>query len=142
MSKVSLADRRIAGDFLIYIDDIQSSASMADECWQVSRRIASICSHLEIQDAAQKRRPRRRSPGAWAGSIIQTKGDVIFIAVDQKKWDKMRKVIQWVRNELSLPDGTDQKQLESVSGFLIYVTHTYPAMMPYLKGICHTLGGW
>jgi hypothetical protein len=34
------------------------------------------------------------------------------------------------------------KQLESYPGFLVYVSRTYPAMVPYLKGIHLTLDSW
>jgi len=34
------------------------------------------------------------------------------------------------------------KSLENKRGFLIYVTRTYPSMVPYLKGIHLTLDGW
>ena len=34
------------------------------------------------------------------------------------------------------------KSLERKRGFLIYVTRTYPSMVPYLKGIHLTLVGW
>jgi hypothetical protein len=41
----------IAGDFASYIDDIQTSGIGEDECWAVSRRVASYCGYLGIQDA-------------------------------------------------------------------------------------------
>jgi hypothetical protein len=34
------------------------------------------------------------------------------------------------------------KDLEKKRGFLIYVTRTYPSMVPYLKGIHQTLDSW
>jgi hypothetical protein len=34
------------------------------------------------------------------------------------------------------------KELESCRGFLVYVTRTYGAMVPYLKGVHHTLDSW
>jgi hypothetical protein len=40
-------------------------------------------------------------------------------------------------------DGSlDFKSLESKRGFLIYVTRTYPSMVPYLKGMHLTLDSW
>jgi hypothetical protein len=34
------------------------------------------------------------------------------------------------------------KNLESIRGFLVYVSRTYPEMVPYLKGIHLTLDSW
>jgi hypothetical protein len=38
--------------------------------------------------------------------------------------------------------GVDHKALESYRGFLIYVSQTYPYMVPYLKGVHLTLDSW
>ena len=38
--------------------------------------------------------------------------------------------------------GTNHKELERRTGFLVYVSRTYPSMVPYLKGIHQTLDGW
>jgi hypothetical protein len=38
--------------------------------------------------------------------------------------------------------GMRHTQLERDRGFLIYMDQTYPAMVPYLKGIFLTLDGW
>ena len=48
LSKVvgQLPCERIAGDFFSYIDDIRSSGCSVDECWNVSRRVASYCGYL------------------------------------------------------------------------------------------------
>jgi hypothetical protein len=36
----------------------------------------------------------------------------------------------------------DHKEMEKQRGFLVYVTRTYPALVPYLKGIYLTLDSW
>jgi hypothetical protein len=38
--------------------------------------------------------------------------------------------------------GVDHKALESDSVFLIYVSHAYPSMVPYLKGIHLKMFSW
>lgn len=44
--------------------------------------------------------------------------------------------------ELDLERGMNFKKLQSDRGFLIYVARSYPAMVPYLKGIHLTLSGY
>ena len=50
-----------------------------------------------------------------------------------KKWHE---VLSAGERELS------HKELQSDRGFLVYVTRTYPAMVPYLKGFHLTLETW
>jgi hypothetical protein len=38
--------------------------------------------------------------------------------------------------------GVDHKALESDRGFLIYVSHIYPSMVPFTKGIHLNLDSW
>jgi hypothetical protein len=44
--------------------------------------------------------------------------------------------------ELSRSRVLNHRELKRKRGFLIYVTQTYPAMIPYLKGIHQTLETW
>jgi hypothetical protein len=44
-------DRRVAADLSIYMDDFRPTGPNAEECWRDSRRAASVCNHLSIQDA-------------------------------------------------------------------------------------------
>ena len=36
----------------------------------------------------------------------------------------------------------DHKSLEHDVGFLVHLSHTFPAIFPYLRGIYNTLNGW
>lgn len=123
------------------MNNIWNSGLSSEEFWAASRRIASICCYLGIQDAAQKWRPSSRAPGAWAGTVIK-EGDQTVVTVDQDKWDKTRDCVEWLGQEARRKDGMAQKNLESVRGFLVYAACTSPAFTPYLKGIHHTLDGW
>jgi hypothetical protein len=40
------------------------------------------------------------------------------------------------------PTRLSRKRLEQIRGFLIYVTRTYPCMVPYLIGLHLTIDGW
>jgi hypothetical protein len=64
-----------------------------------------------------------------------------------KKWSKLREILKkwWAQletwtgeNQLSL----SHKELLADRGFLVYVTRTYPAMVPYLKGFHLTIEMW
>jgi hypothetical protein len=98
-----------------------------------------------IQDAARKRRRRSGStrPGPWAGSVLRTDLDGVFVLVAQEKWDKAKaliaEVLEMIRNDANkLP----RKRLEQIRGFLQYVTRTYTGMNPYLIGFHLTIDGW
>jgi hypothetical protein len=49
-------DGRVAADLFIYMDDFRPTEPNAEECWMASRRAASVCNHLGIQDPPRKRR--------------------------------------------------------------------------------------
>jgi hypothetical protein len=133
---------RIAGDFSAYVDDIRVWGVSDTHCWEVSRRIASRCQYLGIQDAPRKRRAPSRTPGAWAGSNVVISTEGIAVTVSQERWDKTKGIISKWASRLEGKDDLNRKELESDVGFLIYVTRSYPAMKPYLKGFHLTLHGW
>lgn len=53
-----------------------------------------------------------------------------------------KNMIFWIRDSLRESDTIDHKTLESHRGFLIYISRTYLAITPYLKGIHLTLDSW
>jgi hypothetical protein len=61
-------DGIVTADLFIYMEDFRPTGPDAKEWWRASRRAASVCNHLGIQDALRKRRGVPRSPGPWAGS--------------------------------------------------------------------------
>lgn len=136
-------DGSIANDFRAYVDDLRATGSTAEECWQVTRLIGSKATAAGIQDAYRKRREVSQAPGAWAGAVLTTTGVGVGITISQERWDKTKGILNWMREMLAL-DRTriPFKTLESHRGFLIYVTRTYPAAVPYLKGIHLTLDSW
>ena len=140
-------DGRIAADLHTYIDDNRGTANDAEEAWKVSSRVAKTCCWLGMQDAARKRRAPSMTPGAWAGTIIRTDGIKAEKIVSQERWNKTKEKINWIRDFLLASPGKERvriphKNLESIRGFLVYVTRTYPEMVPYLKGIHLTLDSW
>jgi hypothetical protein len=143
ISKLRLSDGKLAADIFIYVDDARVTGPTKEACWQATRQAASTANSLGIQEAARKRRWGTRRPGAWAGSIVESTAEGVFVTVSQEKWEKSRRYIGEIISELKNSDGIlDFKALERKRGFLIYVTRTYPSMVPYLKGIHQTLDSW
>mmetsp|Transcript_7983 Transcript_7983/g.19280 ORF Transcript_7983/g.19280 Transcript_7983/m.19280 type:complete len:1317 (-) Transcript_7983:1541-5491(-) len=133
----------IAADLVGYVDDLRPSGSSREEAWLAARRTASIMNFLGIQDAARKRRDSSQTPGAWAGSVVLTRPEGVFVMVDQAKWDKAKKMIAEVEVMCNQnPTAMNRKRLEEIRGFLNYVVRTYPALKPYLTGFHITIDGW
>jgi hypothetical protein len=132
-----------AADFFFYVDDNRTVGNSELEAWQAARRVASVCSYLGIQDASRKRRKASQTPGAWAGAMASTDEDNIFVTVSQEKWDKSKEMIAKTIEEVRGNDGLlVRKDLERRRGFLLYVTRTFPAFVPYMKGFHLTIDGW
>jgi hypothetical protein len=152
--KLRQEDGLIAADLHTYIDDNRATANSDDEAWMASSRIAKTCSWLGMQDAARKRRAPSMTPGAWAGTVIHTDGKKVEKMVSEERWEKTRSRIRWIDRQLTNDPGDDDvdhncpvghlphKRLESIRGFLVYVSRTYPEMVPLLKGIHLTLDSW
>jgi hypothetical protein len=56
-------DGLVAVDLSIYMDDLRPTGPDTEECWRASRKAASVCNYLGIQDAPRKRREVSRAPG-------------------------------------------------------------------------------
>jgi hypothetical protein len=140
-------DGRIPSDIHVYyVDDGRSTAPDEELTWQASSRFAKIASFLGLQDTPRKRRAPSQQPGAWSGSCVETTDTQVLVSVSPERWDKTRVKVAWmvakVERELRDAKGRctlDRKMLESVRGFLVYVSMTYPSMVPYLKGTHQTL---
>ena len=135
-------DGEIACDLFVYVDDLRPTGPTEEDCWLATRRVGYVLNSRGIQDASRKRRPPSQTPGAWAGSVISTTTEQVRVEVSQDKWLKTKEYIAWIIAHLDSDKGIPFKQLERIRGFLVYTTRTYPAMVPYLKGIHLTLDGW
>ena len=61
----------------------------------------------------------------------------------QKRWDKTRAISSEVGSRLGKESAElDAPALRSDRGFLVYVSRTYPSMVPYLKGFHLTIESW
>ena len=64
------------------------------------------------------------------------------MTVTQELWDKAKMMVKWMCEAVESSEEMDFKILESYRGFLVYFSRTYPASVPYLKGIHLTLDSW
>jgi hypothetical protein len=132
----------ISNDLVIYVDDVRTIACSYAECRLASRVVASLVNHLGLQDAARKQRDPSQAPGPWAEIIVATIQDTVVVNVSMERWDKVKGMIAWIKSSIQECNTIDHKVLESYRGFLIYISCTYPAITPYLKGIHLTLESW
>ena len=143
VSKVRLDDGRIAADKVIYVDDARPTGSSKEECWKAARRVASMLNYLGIQDAPRKRRDASQTPGAWAGSVVQTGNQGVFVMVSQEKWDKAKRYVAEVRELIAAdPNSLPRRRLEVIRGYLNHIVGTYDLLKPFLIGFHMTIDGW
>ena len=140
-------DGRIAADIVDYVDDYRETAPTSELCWEASTSVGKCCSHHGTQDALRKRRLQSQTPGAWAGGSVITRGEV-QIGVTKARWTKTKGHVRSLRvaYDEAMAPGNDGllpvKLLESVVGYLLYISRAYPTLRVYLTEIYNTLNGW
>jgi hypothetical protein len=90
----------MTGDFFIFIDDLRPMCPSEEECWQGSHQVGSQLTWLGIQDAPRKKQKASQRPGTWAGSVIHTDGGMVTILISDVKWNKNKKIIQSLKEQL------------------------------------------
>lgn len=135
-------DGTVAADVFIYVDDIRCSAPTQEEAWKGSQRTSSILGFLGLQDAARKRRDPGQETGAWTGSVVWTSNQLLTVLTTQEKWDKAKSHLEWIKQNIDDANGLENKRLQSIRGFLVYVSRTYGSLVPYLKGLHATIDSW
>jgi len=140
--KFCTARGQIAPDFFVYVDDVRATGFTADVCWQVTRKIGYTYNYLGIQDAPRKRGGPSLEAGPWAGSTLFTSRGEVFVTVTMDRWKKAKSQVLWIYDTILLGQALCHKTLESYQGYLVYISHTYPSLVPYLKGIHLTLDSW
>ena len=137
-------DGLIACDLLTFMDDERVVGPTRELTWQASHRLATIQSYLGVQDAARKLRPVSKTPGAWAGAVVHLIATLgVCVLTSEEKWARVREIVdRWLllleSGETMLP----HKKLLSDRGFLVYVTRTYPSLVPYMKGFHLSADMW
>ena len=147
-------DRLIAADIHSYVDDERVTAPTWELMWQGSSKLAKLWVYLGLQDAARKRREPSQEPGPWAGVVVHLRpGKPVYKLITQSRWDKTKRILNHLKKSYNRAEHEaaelgnqeiwlSRSELESARGFLIYVTQTYTAMVPYLKGIHLTIDSW
>ena len=137
-------DGREACDLFTFVDDERVVGPDQELVWKAGHRLASIQAYLGIQDAARKLREVSQTPGAWAGSVVHILPEHgVCVLTSPEKWEKLRGILKkWLTLVKSGEEELDHKELLSDRGFLVYVSKTYPAMVPYLKGFHLTIEMW
>jgi hypothetical protein len=137
-------DGRIACDVFTFVDDERILGPDEELAWQASHIFASKQSYLGLQDAGRKARPCSKTCGAWAGAIVHILKNLgVCVLTSKEKWLKMRAILEKWEAALAVVDSElVHKELLADRGFLVYVTRTYPALVPYLKGFHLTIEMW
>ena len=157
-------DGNLAADSKRFVDDLRNSAHSQLLAWEASTKIGKTTSWLGQQDAPRKRRPPSQTPGAWAATVVGTNSEgQLYKCVTEEAWDKAKKRIKYlayyagcdvsrddvdfgIEKELNIqPKGIGvliHKAAEKYRGYLIHISATYEAIVPYLKGLHLTLDGW
>jgi hypothetical protein len=133
---------KIAALILSYVDDMRAADGTEDDCWKTMHQVATILNYLGIQVATRKTRPPTRHPGAWAGSTVISDANGVGVKATQEKWDKTKSILKKLWEWLEEDEMLDRKELESMRGSLVYLQRTYPAIMPYIKGLHLTIDSW
>ena len=136
-------DGSVAADFVGFVDDFRPCGPSSADCWKACRRLGSLFSYLGLQDASRKRRDALQKAGAWTGAIVWTNGEDVLVRVSEEKFRKTQALIDEVLELIAAcPTCLPRKRLEQIRGFLVYVTRTYPASIPYMKGLHLTIDFW
>ena len=61
--KLNMIVNKIAGDYVVFFDDIRVLGLSVKNCWQCGRKLSSNIQFLGIQDAARKKKPPSLTPG-------------------------------------------------------------------------------
>ena len=143
LSKLRL-DGLVACDLLTFVDDERIAAPTRELAWEAGHRLAAVQAYLGVQDASRKARPCSQTPGAWAGVVVHVmEGLGVCTLASEDKWSKLKSLLQkWWDRLAAGETKLAHKELLSDRGFLVYVTRTYPAMVPYLKGFHLSAETW
>ena len=75
---------RIAGDFVVFVDDTRVTGFYLENCWQCVRRLSSNIQYSEMQEVARNCVPPSLDADNWAGCVIKTNA-CVKITITQAK---------------------------------------------------------
>jgi hypothetical protein len=84
-----------------------------------------------------------KTAGAWAGAVLRTGVDRVFVLASEEKYLKAKALLKEV-HELLEADvlQLSRKQLEQIRGLLMYVTCRQVGMPPYMINFHMTIDSW
>jgi hypothetical protein len=88
--------------------------------------------------------PCSQTAVAWVGAIIHMLDRLgVCVLTSQEKWAKMQGILaKWKSALWEDSPNLSHKELLANQGLLVYVTRTYLAMVPFLKGFHITIEMW
>ena len=135
-------NNKIATNLFFYIDDGKPTAGTAKYSWRATQRVCQMLGYLGIQDDCRKRTTPTREHGELAGTSVDLSKMSVTVFVSVKKWLRSKEIILRITEGLGEGIHIDFKELEKDRDFLVYISRTYRAIVPYLKGIHQTLDSW
>ncbi len=137
-------DGRIACDVSTFVDEQRILGADEELAWQASHTFATKQSYLGLQDTGRKARPCSKTCGTLTGAIVHIlKSLGVCVLTSKEKWPKMRAILEKWEAALAVSNPElVYKELLADRGFRVYVTRTYPALVPYLKGFYLTIEMW
>ena len=142
VSKVRMCDSLIACDVFIYVDDLRITGMIEEEAWRAAHVVGCVLAWLGIPDASRKWRDASRTAGAWAGSVVYSTPEEVFVLVTQEKWEKGKLMIHELQDCLREGPTLNRIRLQQVRGYLNYIALTYPILLTRLMGFHLTIDGW
>jgi hypothetical protein len=135
-------DGNPAAGVVPYIDDGRAFARDLALLALAMRFLVSRMEQRGVQDAKRKRRQGGQRTGAWAGGVVFTDKGVTQIFLSQKRWDKLRKHVDWMLKLAETTGLLPKDEFLSARGFLVYASMTYEFIQPFMKSIHLTADGW
>ena len=128
--------------FPTYIDDIITGSHSKKSCQDTSRQVDAGVNYLRHQDSAWNRRTLAKRPGDWVGAMFfSDEAYGVYMTFSQDKLYKGKHFVEVLYNHVFIGGNNilDRKGLEKSVGFLVHLSHTFPALLPYFKGIYFTM---
>jgi hypothetical protein len=138
--------RRVAADFVTFMDDLRGGAPGANEAWLSRDRVAKTIQHKGCQDAPRKAGYPNKAPQPWTGGLVRIDGAGIYISLPLDKWNKVKGILAFYAQEIAHhPQRRPtfcHKTLERKLGFLCHAAQTVKELRPFLRGFYDTLNAW
>ncbi|KAL7558182.1 hypothetical protein ACA910_016235 [Epithemia clementina (nom. ined.)] len=107
----------LSADIHPYVDDMRETSPTESEAWAAASQVAKAAGYYGLQDAARKRRPPSRTPGAWAGTLIKSPTHGVFKLVSQDRWDKVHGHVSQLLHWSQADSQIERQALEWTRGF-------------------------